>query len=345
MKQESTKITIYDVAEQAGVSLKTVSRVINRESSVREKTRQKVLSAMELLQYQPSQSARSLAGNKSFLLGLVYSNPSDSYIIRAQQGALQACRERGFGLLILPCDHQQSDLADELIRQIQQARLDGIVLTPPLTENRDLRETLAREKIAVACVAPQIIEDAVSVGCDDLQAAEAVCEYLIARGHSRIAHIAGHCAHSASELRRRGYNNALKRHGIKPQSSLIENGHFEFSSAKTATQKLLDQTPSPSAIFAASDDMACAALVAIRENGLRVPEDISVVGFDDSPLAQQTWPALTTVQQPVEEMVAQAVSGLIETLKNEEKSSTKIEPQSVLNCVLVERDSVADCSV
>ena len=343
MTNEPTKTTIYDVAEQAGVSLKTVSRVINRESSVREKTRDKVLAAMQELQYQPSQSARSLAGRKSFLLGLVYSNPSDSYIIRAQHGALQACHERDFGLLILPCDHQQKELADELIRQIRQARLDGIVLTPPLTEDSDLRKALERENIAFACVAPRVIDNSVSVGCDDQQAAETVCEYLIERGHRRIAHIGGHCDHSASELRRTGYNNALQRHGIKPQPHWIETGDFEFSAAKAATQKLLQQTPYPSAIFAASDDMACAALVAIHERGLRVPQDISVVGFDDSPLAQQTWPALTTVQQPVEDMVELAVAGLIDKL-SEASLTAKAQPPSVLNCVLIERDSVADYS-
>ena len=306
---------------------------------MRDSTREKVEAAIAALGYQPSQSARSLAGRKSFLLGLVYSNPSDSYIIRAQQGALGACRQNGFGLLILPCDHLQPRLAQNLIAEVQQARLDGVVLTPPLTENLSLRRALKRENIPFACVAPELISNEVSVGCDDQKAATEICEYLIERGHRDIAHIEGHPDHSASRLRRAGYEAALSKHNLASAKRWVKTGNFAFAEAKKAASQFLQLKQRPTAIFAASDEMASAVLVVAQELGLQVPEDVSVVGFDDSPLAQQSWPALTTVQQPVEKMVEGAVRGLIQKLTGGETSGSISE--MILTCRLVEWASVA----
>lgn len=336
----SIKVTIYDVAETAGVSLKTVSRVINKEPSVRASTRDKVSKAIASLGYQPSQSARSLAGRKSFLLGLVYSNPSASYVMRAQSGALQACREGGFGLVILPCDYRQADLAAWLVAQIREARLDGVLLTPPLTENKALRVALDNANITVSCVAPDLVKGSLSVGCDDRQAAQQICQYLIDQGHSHIAHIAGHPDHSASQLRLEGYQQALESNGITGQKNWIQQGYFDFESGRDCAEQLLSQTPRPTAVFASSDDMACAVLVTARKKGLEVPEQLSVVGFDDSPQATQTWPMLTTVQQPVEAMIAAATQGLIEEIGAGETVSSRPK-QQVLSCQLMIRESVA----
>ena len=339
----STKVTIYDVAEAAGVSLKTVSRVINKELSVRDSTQEKVIQAIESLGYQPSQSARSLAGSKSFLLGLVYSNPSPSYVIRAQKGALNACREGGFGLVILPCDYQQSDLAVWLIAQIKAARLDGVVLTPPLTENKDLREALESADVTVSCVAPELVEGSLSIGCDDQHAARQICQLLIDKGHKHIAHIAGHPDHSASQLRQKGYRQALESNGLTFQNGWLTQGYFDFESGRACAEKLLKQVPRPSAIFASSDDMACAVLVVARQQGLKIPEQLSVVGFDDSPQATQMWPQLTTVKQPVEAMIAAATQLLINQVR-EESSSEAALGQKILSCELILRESVASPS-
>lgn len=336
----STKVTIYDVAEAAGVSLKTVSRVINKELSVRDSTRQKVTQAIASLGYQPSQSARSLAGNKSFLLGLVYSNPSASYVIRAQEGALNACRDGGFGLVILPCDYQQPNLASWLVAQIKEARLDGVVLTPPLTENNALREALGSAGVMVSCVAPDLIDDSLSIGCDDQYAARQICQLLIDQGHSNIAHIAGHPDHSASQLRLTGYQQALEKNGLSLQSRWVAQGLFDFESGRDCAEQLLKQVPIPSAIFASSDEMACAVLVVARKQGIKIPEQLSVVGFDDSPQAIQTWPRLTTVRQPVEAMIAAATQLLINEIREEPLSAAK-PSQRILSCELILRESVA----
>ncbi len=336
--------TIYDVAETAGVSLKTVSRVINKESSVRDSTREKVIAAIAVLGYQPSQSARSLAGRKSFLLGLVYSNPSASYVMRAQSGALDACREGGFGLVILPCDYHQADLSVWLISQIKEARLDGVVLTPPLAENTDLRRALSDAGIEVSCVAPEVIDGSLSVGCDDRLAAQEICQYLIDQGHQRIAHIAGHPDHSASQLRLQGYQQALSDNGLESNAQWIVQGYFDFESGHHCAEQLLNQTPRPTAIFASSDDMACAVLVAARKQGIEVPVQLSVVGFDDSPQAIQTWPTLTTVQQPVEKMIATATKLLVDKVRGNDGKGFDQEstPNTrVLSCQLRLRESVA----
>ncbi len=343
-KVASASATIYDVAERAGVSLKTVSRVINKEPSVRDSTREKVLAAAAALGYQPSQSARSLAGRKSFLLGLVYSNPSASYVMRAQSGALEACRDRGFGLVILPCDYHQQNLASWLIAQIKEARLDGVVLTPPLTENQSLRQALTAADITVSCVAPDIVEGVPSVGCDDQKAAQDICQYLIDQGHRRIGHIVGHPDHSASHLRLQGYRQALSDNALEQNPEWISQGYFDFSSGHQCAQQLLSQTPRPTAIFASSDDMACAVLVVARKKGIEVPQQLSVVGFDDSPQAVQTWPRLTTVQQPVEQMISKATQLLVDQVRGNNTHTSDVSLGScaeVLSCELQIRESVA----
>lgn len=330
------KITIYDVAELAGVSLKTVSRVINREAGVREKTEAKVKRAIEKLNYQPSQSARGLAANKSFLVGLLYANPSAGYIIQAQAGALESCRRYGFGLVILPCNYQAPNLVESLLEQIRESRLDGVVLTPPLSDSGALRLALTRAGILYACVAGTASDkDELCVDCDDETAAQAMTKYLLDLGHTRIAHILGHPDHGASAQRYRGYRHALSDAGIELDEKWVAQGYFDFESGKQCANQLLALENPPTAIFAASDDMASAVLVVAHERGLHVPGDVSVVGFDDAPHAAQTWPALTTIQQPIAAMVAMATELLILRVRQQPVT----ECRSLMSCQLIVRQS------
>jgi LacI family transcriptional regulator len=337
-KSSELKATIYDVAELAGVSLKTVSRVINKEPNVRGSTRDKVHKAIEQLQYQPSPSARGLAGSKSFLIALLYSNPSSSYVTRAQQGALEACGAEGFGLLIQPCDYQSPDRVGELLHRLKESRVDGAILTPPLSDNPQLQQRLADENIACVCVAPRTgAQGGLSVCCDDERAAQQITEHLLAQGHSRIGHILGHPDHSVSQQRLRGYERALLAQGFEVDRSLIQQGRFDFVSGKQCAEELLDLSQPPTAIFASSDDMACGALVAAHERGLKLPGQLSVVGFDDSPQAAQCWPALSTVRQPISEMVSSAARLLIGELRKQPPDDI----QSTFQCQLHLRDSVS----
>ena len=341
-KAAQQKATIYDVAELAGVSLKTVSRVINKEPNVRETTKEKVRKAIARLKYQPSPSARGLAGSKSFLIGLLYSNPSSSYITEAQRGALRSCGEEGFGLLIQPCDFQSSSLIEDLLAQLKQARVDGVILTPPLSDNAELQQSLTREAIGYVCVAPLETKQGVtSVSCDDEKAAAEITEYLLAQGHTQIAHILGHPDHSVSTLRYQGYARAMQARGLEPLENHVCQGQFDFQSGKQCAHQLLDFEQPPTAIFASSDDMACGVLVAAHERGIKIPQQLSVVGFDDSPLSCQTWPALSTARQPISEMASIAATLLIKQLRKQPLES----PEQLLSCDLILRDSAGPAPI
>ncbi len=330
------KSTIDDVAALAGVSIKTVSRVVNKEPNVRQSTQDKVEAAIAQLNYQPNRSARSLAGSRSFLVGLLYSNPSPNYIIHAQTGALATCRQEGFGLLIHPCDYQSPDLIPEILDLARGSRLDGLILTPPLTDNSAFLAALNEQGIRYSSIAP--IEHGQEVPCafcDDRLAACEMTEYLIELGHTRIGFILGHPDHGATHERYAGYIDALEKHGIKENKSLVRQGYFNFGSGKACAEKLLEMKNPPTAIFASSDDMASGVLVAAHERGLSIPEQLSIAGFDDAPLAAQGWPSLTTIRQPIQDMAAKAAGLLIAQVRGKSAEQT----QYLLHCTLIKRAS------
>ena len=336
-----SQATINDVAHEAGVSIKTVSRVVNNEPNVREKTKEKVMHAIERLHYQPNQSARSLAANRSFLVGLLYANPAPSYIISAQTGALEACRKDNFGLLIHPCDNNDENLADEIERLVRKSRLDGLILTPPLTDNLALLDRLQRHNIDYVSVGAK---DEMSHGqcipsvlCDDEHAAATMTEHLLGMGHKNIGFITGHPEHNASEKRLDGYRSALSQHGVNYQPHLVTQGLFDFDSGKSSAEYLLDQSPRPTAIFASNDYMASGVLVVAHNRGIKIPDELSVVGFDDVPIAAQSWPALTTIRQPSQQMVALAAEFLIAKVSGKAAAD---QPQA-FKCELISRDSCA----
>lgn len=330
------KSTIDDVAALAGVSIKTVSRVVNKEPNVRNSTQEKVEAAIEQLNYRPNQSARSLAGSRSFLVGLLYSNPSPSYIIHAQTGTLEACRKEGFGLLIHPCDYQSPDLCQEVLTLVRDSRLDGLILTPPLTDNQAFLTFLENQGIRYTSVAPmEHGKDFPCAFCDDRLASQEMTEHLIELGHTRIGFILGHPDHGATHERYAGYRDALEKHGIKESKSLIKQGYFDFDSGKACAEKLLQLKNPPTAIFASSDYMAGGVMVAAHEQGLKVPQQISIAGFDDVPLATQTWPPLTTIKQPIQEMAAKAAQLLITQIRGKSAEQTQFS----LSCSLIKRGS------
>jgi len=334
-----SQATISDVASEAGVSIKTVSRVVNNEPNVREKTKSKVMQAIERLHYQPNQSARSLAAKRSFLVGLLYANPAPSYIISAQTGALEACRQHNFGLLIHPCDNNHQDLPNEIEQLVRKSRLDGLILTPPLTDNLALLDCLERHNIDYVSVSAKDelthSQSIPNVHCDDEHAAATMTEHLLHMGHTQIGFIAGHPEHNASEKRLKGYQSALSKRGLNYQPQLVVQGLFDFESGKACAEQLLDQTPRPTAIFASNDYMASGVLVVAHNRGIKIPSELSVAGFDDVPIAAQSWPALTTIRQPTQQMVKLAAQFLIAKVSGKAADE---QPQA-FHCELVSRDS------
>jgi LacI family transcriptional regulator len=307
---------IQDVAEAAGVAIKTVSRVLNSEPNVREETRERVLAVVKRLNYHPSLSARSLAGRRSYLIGLVYENPSANYIVDVQHGAMSRCREGKFQLLMHQVASTGADLEREILGLIDQTRLDGVIVTPPLSENAGLLATLRRRNAPYARIAPSDLEQpGPCVYMDDVGAARDMTEYLIGLGHRRIGFIVGHPEHFASGQRLRGYKAALKSHRIAFQSGLVKQGYFVFESGLEAARQLLATPNRPTAIFASNDDMAAGVLMAAHEMAIAVPTRLSVAGFDDTYVARTVWPRLTTIHQPSYDLAYTAADLLIQLLQ------------------------------
>jgi len=304
--------TISDVAKRAGVSIKTVSRVMNNEPGVHADTRANVLQAMADLRYRPSQSARSLAGARSFLIGLLYFDPSAAFIASVQQGATQKCRQAGYHLVVESMDDDAHDLREQVHRMVATLRPDGMILTPPLCDNPQVLKALREAGTPTVLVSPaRQRKDMPSVRMDDVHAAQEITNLLISLGHRRIAFVRGPDDQAASALRHEGFVEAMEAHGLPVEDELVFAGNFRFDSGVAAAHKLLALSTRPTAVFASNDDMALGVMAAAQRLGLVVPDELNVAGFDDSPAARLIWPELTTVRQPTFEMARAAVEMLI----------------------------------
>jgi len=311
------KPTIKDVAKRASVSLKTVSRVINDEPAVRERTRAKVLKAIAELGYKPDLSARSLRGARAYAVGLVYDNPNPYYIISVQNGALSVCRERGFGLQIHPCDSASADLPQELSDLVSHARLDGLILAPPMSERMGLIRHLAANKIKFVRILSAAEDPNDGFPCvyvDDRDAAYDITEHLIQLGHQRIGFIWGGAAHRSSPERYKGYESALKDYAIPLDKKLIVHGDYSFDDGFRGARKLFALKSRPTAIFGSNDEIAAGVLAAAKSAGIEVPAELSIAGFEDSPFSKQSWPALTTARQATEVIARHAAQLLLAQL-------------------------------
>jgi len=335
-----TKKTIHDVAKAAGVAIKTVSRVLNDEPNVRDETRARVLAAVEALHYHPSLSARSLAGKRSWLIGLIYENPSANYQVDIQHGAMARCRQEKFRLFVHQCSGRGDELTRDVIGLVDQTRVDGLVVSPPLCESAELIDALDRHNVPFVRIAPNDTDHhSPYVDMDDEGAAFEMTEYLIENGHTRIGFIAGHPGHFASGARLRGYMAALKRHGIEFDAGYVKQGYFVFESGLEAGRELLSMPTGPSAIFASNDDMAAGVLLAAHERGIAVPQQLSVAGFDDTYIARIVWPRLTTVHQPSYELAFSATDLLLQALNGGDVRRTARLPHT-----LIRRESTGPAS-
>lgn len=306
-----TRPTIDDVARTAGTSTKTVSRVLNNEPNVRESMRQRVLSAVAALNYRPLNSARSLATNRSFMIGLLYDNRSPSYIMEVQAGVLEACEAQHYSMMVQPLISTAPGFVERVEDILSRQQPDGLILTPPITDHVQLLECLQKSGLPFASIAPRHTEDCIGVMLREREAAAAMVEHLVSLGHRRIAHILGDPEHGAGIWRLAGYRDGLKRAGLKEDRAYMIQGRFSFESGVAAMRQLLALAERPTAVFAADDDMAVGAIWAAAEAGVSVPGEISVCGFDDTLIATQVWPPLTTIHQPVREMGRRATEELL----------------------------------
>lgn len=309
------RVRLEDVARAAGVSPKTVSRVLNDEANVREATRERVRAVVAELKYRPHLSARSLASNLSYTVATLYDNPSSSYLTEVQNGVLEACDQRHYSMQVRPLNAEAPDFVERVDTLISVHRPDGLVLTPPVSDHAGLLQRLHERGVIYASVSPRERGHTIGVYMDEQEAARTIVEHLIKLGHRRIAHAIGHTIHGAGTWRLAGYRQALTGAGIPVRDELVVQGNFSFDSGVTAARQLFALNEPPTAIFAGNDDMASGVIWAAAEHGLSIPRDISVCGFDNVPISRQVWPTLTTIHQPARDMGRIACQQLLDVLR------------------------------
>ena len=331
------KATIDDVAKLAGVSIKTVSRVVNREANVRESTRKRVDAAVAELHYSPNQSARSLASRRSFLIGLVYDDPgryevpSSGYVIKLQQGLLRACKAANYDVLLHPCGYDDPDIGEQITNLIEHSRVDGLAVAPPLSNVPEVISAIrAKGKPFVQICPGTLSPDRLTVSTNDRGACAEMTKYLASLGHTRIGFIKGDTGHKAVTYRYLGYLDGLEACGLPYRENLVCAGDNSIGAGENCAKRLLQQDDRPTAIFASNDDMAAGVIRIAQQMKLDVPGDLSVAGFDDIPLAQQIFPALTTIKQPLRKMAEVGAQALIDQLQSKKTSPELITIQSEL---------------
>lgn len=333
-----TIVTIKDVALRAGVSPKTVSRVINGEPHVRPAVRDAVQRVVDELDYRPNAFARSLSSSRSYLLGLLLDDPSSGYAADVQLGALMRCRTKSYHLVVEPLETAAPDWTGELSRSLRALKLDGAILTPPICDDGHVLDLLEAEGLPYVRISPRgDFGRSGLVRMDDRAAAHDMARHLIELGHREIGFIKGDPAHSASQAREEGFRAALAAGGVAVRERFIVEGDFSFRSGLAHGNDLLTQKRRPSAIFASNDDMALGVLMAAIKRGITVPEALSIVGFDDAPSARLAWPLLTTIRQPKAEMAAAAVDILVDPAYRADP--TKPDYAQTLNYQLILRQS------
>ncbi|AJR23981.1 MULTISPECIES: LacI family DNA-binding transcriptional regulator [Sphingobium] len=306
-------VTIKDVAARAGVSPKTVSRVINGEDHVRPEIREAVQRVVAELNYRPNAFARSLSSSRSYLLGLFIDDPVSGYAADVQHGALLRCRERSYHLVVEPVELNRPDWKDHVRASIASLRLDGAIIAPPICDAAELIDLFRESDVPHVLIAPSgESPDSGAVRMDDRGAAREMTAYLIGLGHRHIGLVQGPLSHSASARREEGFRAAMAEAGIAVDEDAVLRGDFSFRSGLERGEALLDRTDRPSAVFACNDDMALGVLITAMKLGIAVPQSLSVAGFDDSASSRAAWPQITTIRQPKAEMAAAAVDILVD---------------------------------
>ena len=305
--------TINDIARLAGVSKKTVSRIINRSPLVRADTREKVEALMREVGYTPDPMARGLAFRRAFLIGMVYDNPTAQYIVDMQYGALDALRGSGFELVVHPCDSRSPDYVAGVRRFVQQQKLHGVMLVPRVSEDQALCDMLNEIGCRYARIAAVSLDGPEKmVVTHDRDGAAEVADYLQSLGHRDVAMITGPAAYRSAIERTEGFVSALQRRGIElPKSRLVEGG-YTFESGLAAAEKLLSAKRPPTAIFCGNDEMAAGVYRVALRAGIQIPKQLSVVGYDDSTLASRLWPPLTSVRRDTRDTGRMAAAMLLQ---------------------------------
>jgi LacI family transcriptional regulator len=311
-------LTIDDVAKAAGVARVTVSRVLNNEPNVRPQTRNRVHEAVEALGYSVNMQARALASGIGRQIMLVHAHdpdqePNSYYNAGLELGALRACSALGFDLVTRAVDPHGGSAAGLLLAILERERPTGVVLSPPLADDIELLAQTRRLGLRVAAISAGEEARALvpSVGIDERSAGRAIGEHLLSLGHRRLGFVAGPEEHRSAALRYDGFLDAIRAASLVAEPWTV-GGDFTFKSGVEAAEQLLRDGTELTALACANDDMAAGAMLALHRAGIDIPSDISVMGFDDTPMSEIIWPPLTTIRQPIKQLAERAVHLLMQ---------------------------------
>lgn len=335
-KKSAHEVTIVDVAEASGVSYSTVSRVVNNKENVKKETRERVLRAMEELGYEANLQARSLAGGRTNIIGLLVVDLATQYmsaIIRGMDEVLAANRRE----LVLYTTHHRLSKESAYVNMLARGVADGMVIVLPREPESYLSALRQRDFPYVLFDQMSINEHDLSVTAANEEGGYAATRHLIDLGHQHIGMITGLMDMVSARHRLDGYRKALDDHGIPYDEELVYEGDFTEASGVCGAEYLLALPQPPTAVFASNDESAVGFMEVLRARNLRVPDDISIVGFDDVPIAKLVTPQLTTVRQPLVEMGRRAMQMLIDLIEKPEEKQHSI----VLPTELIVRESTA----
>lgn len=341
------KPTIDDVASLAGVSRTTVSRVLNDGPNVRPALREKVRRAVDALNFKVNVQARNLAGQAGGQIALVHQSdldtePNSYYHAALELGALRACAQHGFQIVTRTVSADGQTAKRQIRAMLDDGWVSGLILTPPLSDDADLLADVQHNRMAAVCISsdPASETQVPSIGIDDLAAGRTIARHLIALGHRRFGYIHGLAGHASAERRFAGLCIELEQAGLGGAESVVqERGTFTFHSGIDCAERILAADPRPTCLLCANDDMAAGALLAIHRAGLSIPGDISVAGFDDTPLSEIVWPPLTTIHQPIKAIGQAAADWLIAAMSRGASTGDDHPPRLLVPFHLVERDS------
>jgi LacI family transcriptional regulator len=336
---EAMSVTIKDIAKLANVSHTTVSRALNDSPLIQEETKRRIKAMAEELGYIPNFNAKSLVLDRSYNVGLFFSTlntgTSAGFFHDAVRGVNEVIKS-GYNLVVKGIDDYNSGGGSDFL-SVTKRSFDGIIIVSQTAEDDPFIEHVRSKEIPLV-ILNRFLEDnrLINIVSDEEQGAYHIVEYLALQGHRRIAMIEGKEGFRSTQVRKQGYLKALERHGIAVTPDLTVRGRYTLESGYKAMKLLLRLPELPTAVFCSNDEMAVGAIRAIREHGLRVPEDISIAGFDDNVYAAFISPALTTVRRPIAQISKEGAIRLLQSIDRKE-----YRPETVyLKTELVVRDSV-----
>jgi LacI family transcriptional regulator len=346
MARRRQAVTIKHVAADAGVSLQTVSRVINNEPNVRPEMKARVQASIDKLDYVPSIAAQRMSGSRSYLILAINdrdrtiadwtARQGTDWVDQMLLGGMLKCAEHGYRMIFELVDTHSDHVERELLGAIAALQPDGIILTPPHSDNRQIVALLDQQKIPFVRIGSIQNGAGIPVSMDDEGSARQATQYLIDRGHRRIGFISGSSEYALSGWRVDGWRGAMTAAGLATEG-LLAAGDFSFASGEAAARRLLECANPPTAIIASNDQMALAALEVARSLGLSVPRELSLISFDNTPLVHFTQPPLTAVDQPIAATASKAVELIIAAQKGDPPPASL----TVVSACMHERDSVA----